>query len=267
MKQKFYVPRANYIVFELVKVKVDNYLTQDQEFEAELVDTIYLAVMPSQIRYGLTARDSMVQTQKDIYLTRFDFAPERCNIQGSFGDMPRQIAGTLMDGWSRLRQFQEQIVRLSKEVEYTYYTHNRQGEESKRVQNGAFIHTVNYYDFAFQKFGQININTWNISGNANLNTNFINYNCDFTIIGELMKTDKKDYLLDFLNNVYGEEGILNEAISEVNDFLGSAGVSDALSQVGASLGALSIAGDLVNGALGGLSGFQQAGTNVYKSIL
>ena len=205
MKQKFQVPRIDYVVFELIKIDSKKYkesIKENKEFIATQVDTVYLGVLPESFDYSLTGRDSIQQTYSDVFVNKFDFAPERCSIQGSFGDAERLIAGTYMNGWSRLEQFQEDIVR-----------------KSKRKLDGTAFYALNYYDFIWRRFGSVNISNWKVNGNSNNNSNLIRYNCDFVITGDLIKTSGTDKLLTMLNTIYGIGGRLDKAITSVNDLI------------------------------------------------
>ncbi len=197
MKQKFYPPRVPYIVFELVKIDLEDYLRGS--YKAIPVHTIYLAVTPSQFSYRLASRDAIMQTEGDVYVNKLDFQPEQCTISGNFGYEPRTIGGTYMTGWDRLRQFQDDIVKLSKKT-------NLPG-----IERDKYIFALNYYDFINQKFGSINIQTFVVRGNARENTMLPYYICDFIIIGDLEHTESQDLLLAQLQDLYGEEGLFASA--------------------------------------------------------
>src|SRR4030042_222834 len=112
MTNKIYLPRLNYIVFELVQINVD-WLENEDNYRAKQVETIYLATHPEQFRFQKIARDAIVQTDKTVFLQKFNYQPEKVRISGTFGDKPRLIAGTYMNGWSRLKQFEEIIIDKS----------------------------------------------------------------------------------------------------------------------------------------------------------
>ncbi len=225
MKNKVFIPRINYVAFELIKIDI-----KSQETEQE--DVIYLAVKPSQFEYRLQGRDAIAQTNTTVFITKFSLAPEHCRISGTFGNESQYIAGTYMDGWSRLKQFQEDVVKKSKDVSI--------GVSKK----GDYIYAINYYDFIFQKFGAINISNWQISGDAQSNTILPKYSCDFAIVGELIKTASKDYLLDMLQRVFGQDGMLKSTLDNVNNYLSV--IEPYLSAISLPLEGLGIAKDLFN---------------------
>lgn len=235
MRNKISIARIPYIVFELISINIEDY-AKSSGYVAEQIETVYLAVLPEQINYRLQSRDAISQTYEDVFQTKFAFAPERCRLSGTFGDKHRYIAGTLMDGWDRLKQFQEDIVKASKKAGMI---DNDAGLNTEPNKGGLYIHAVNYYDFIFQKFGTIDINTWQVSGNALVNTNLIRYDCEFSIIGDLILSDSKDPLLASLNALFGEEGsLLSEITDGINDILGSDTIYEITSTIGAVTGTM-----------------------------
>lgn len=199
MKNEIAVPSIPYIVFELVRINVDQYIS-DQSYKAEQINTIYLAVLPSQISYTLQSRDAIRQTDKKVFVNKFGLAPEKVTISGNFGREPRLVAGTYLDGWSRLKQFEKEVVRRSKETEIT--------------DNGAkYLYSLNYYDFTLHRFGNVNIQQFRVSGNANQNSLMPYYSCDFSIIGPLIDVESTDYLLQGLLGLFGENAILDDILT------------------------------------------------------
>lgn len=172
-------PRMEFIVFELLEIDIKKQQA-DSNYKPKVMKTIDLAVIPESLQYRLQSRDSVSQTEKDVYVQRFEMAPEKVTFSGTFGDDKRMVGIEWLDGWQRLQQFEQFIVRNSKK-----------SEEGK-------VYAVNYYDFLFQRFGAINIDSWALTANARNNTNLINYSLDFTIVGELITTTTK---LPILSNL------------------------------------------------------------------
>jgi hypothetical protein len=162
------LPRIHYIAFELVEVDIQQSLS-NRSYKATQITAIDLAVMPEQLIYKLQARDSITQTHSNIYKQGYDLQPERVHFSGTFGDDYRLVNNQYLDGWQRLKQFENEIVR-----------------RAKKHQDKNKIYCINYYDFVFQRFGSINIDSWTLSANARNNANLIQYTLDFTIIGEVI---------------------------------------------------------------------------------
>jgi len=188
-----------YIVFELLKIKIDDYV--DENYTAESINTLYLQTFPEQYDFRLRGRDAMTQTDSEVFINKYDYTPERISFNGTFGVANRGM----VSGYNRLKQFEKEIIRRSK----TASLPNGDGER--------FIYVVNFYGFEFGKFGNINVSTWNTRGNARENSDLIKYSFEFDIIGKLVKTNSKDPLLISLNGVFGEDGLIADALDYVNN--------------------------------------------------
>ena len=248
MKNKLAIPRTDYIVFELVKINADDYMKG--EYKAIQEETIYLAVLPQNFNYRLISRDSLKQTDSSVFVNKFGMAPERCTLSGHFGVRPRFIAGNYTGGWDRLKQFEDEIVRKSKLDELPDADGNR------------FIYALNYYDFIWQRFGSINIQTFTVTGNSRENTQLPRYSIDFVIIGDLIEAESKDLMLDYLVGLYGADGALSDVFGEINDLLATEALNSALQLVGVGLDALSSVQELVQEAMG----FSPDVSSAYKSV-
>lgn len=248
MRIRFALPQLNYIVFELVKIDVDSYLSNS--YTPTVDETIYLAVMPQQFQYRLMARDAITQTDKKIFLNRYDFQPERCSISGYFGIEPRIVAGNFAGGWARLEQFQNDIVKKSKQSEF---------QDNKQ----KYIYGLNYYDFWWHKFGNINIDQWSLRGNSKESTQLPRYNLDFIIMGDLLQAEGTDLLLQGLKAFVGGGGIADAAISEINKWINS---SDIAQYIGTGLEGVKTAAALVQGAQSFLGNYSKFSSGTYQTI-
>lgn len=242
MKNKVYIPQINYLVFELVRIDVDLYKSETASYRAEQVETIYLATLPTQFDYDKTGRDSITKTGDKTFVQKFSYMPIRGRISGTFGERPRIIAGTYLDGWARLRQFDETII-----------------DKSKDVSSGKYIYTLNYYDFIWQKFGEINIRGFKINGNAQQNAKLPNYSCDFEIVGDLVKVNSKDPILGWLNTTFGESSLASSITGVINT--GLEAIQPALTLVGVGVEMINTTVSLVSNAssyIQNTGGFGQA---------
>jgi hypothetical protein len=166
---KLKIPRMEFIVFELLEV--DKNKLSNSTYKPESVFAVDLAVLPENLQYRVQSRDAIVQTQSSVYVQRYDFTPERVTLSGTFGDDIRFIRNSWLDGWSRLKMFEDELVKRSK------------------TNSGNKYYVINYYDFQFQRFGVINIDSWSLSGNARDNTNLVRYQLDFTIVDGLYQAN------------------------------------------------------------------------------
>lgn len=251
MKNKFTIPQLNYLVFQLVKIKTDDYLKGS--YRAEEDEVVYFATMPTTFDYRLAARDAIAQTDSNVFLTRFDYSPERCTITGTFGDAPRLIAGSYMTGWARLKQFEESIIRKSKTV-----VTPPDGDTDR------YFYALNYFDFAWQRFGHINIQSFGVRGNAQENTQLVRYTCDFILIGDLIDVQSYDPLLIGLKGLFGQNGIADEAIGYINDILGSA--EPYLNIATLPFDTMNVAQELIAEATGFLTGYDNSNRQIYSRV-
>lgn len=247
MKQIFALPKLKYIVFELVKIGLEDYMNDN--FLATVEETIYLAVMPQQFQYRLMSRDAIAQTDSRVFLNRYEYQPERCNISGHFGIEPRSVAGTIMDGWTRLDQFEKEIIRRSKKSEIT--------SEGKP----PYIYALNYYDFWFHRFGNINIETWNLRADSRENTQLPRYNLDFIIVGDLIKAAGMDPMLWGLKNLAGSDGVLGDGLASVNSVLADA--EEYTSLIGAGVAGIQSVASIINGGIEFIQGMRNSG--IYRT--
>lgn len=192
------IPRIPYVVFELIKINIDAYIKED--YVAESVDTVYLHVMPEQYDFRLRSRDSITQTDEEIFINKVYYAPERISLSGTFGVKNRGM----MSGESRLALFEKQIIKLSKTA-------------SSPNDTERFIYAVNFYGFLWGKHGSINISSWTTRGNARENSELVKYSLEADLIGKLIKTNLKDPLLIMLNKFFGDDGIISNALDFVNN--------------------------------------------------
>ncbi len=187
------IPRISYIAFELVEVDMDA-LLKDKRYKANQVKAIDLAVLPEQLTYRLQSRDAITQTYSDVFVQRYEMQPERVRFSGTFGDDYRLVNNQYLDGWQRLKQFEEDIVR-------------RKGHK-----NPNKIYCINYYDFVFQRFGSINIDSWSLNADGRTNSNLINYTLEFTIVGEIIDVNTLDaFIKNLVSGVF-----FNVSISRFN---------------------------------------------------
>jgi len=214
MKLNFAIPILPYICFELVKVNIEDYAKQN--FVAISIDTIYLVTFPESFDSRLRSRDAITQTDSEVFLNKYDYTPQRISLSGTFGVKRRM----LMTGWDRLKQFEQQIIKRSKTASLP------DGDQER------FIYAVNYYNFLMGQFGNINVSSWATRGNARTNSDLINYNFEFDIIGKLVKTDSMDPILLTLNTMFGDDGLIAGALSYVNDGEIAGKITQALVSIG-----------------------------------
>jgi hypothetical protein len=249
LRNKILIPRVPYIVFQLARVDVNKYLN-DESYRAEEVETIYLAIKPEQIEYTKSSRDAITQTTDKVFVHKFPLAPERCRISGTFGYRPALIAGTYMDGYTRLKQFEEDLFEQSKALEFPNDT-------------DRYFYVVNYYDFLYQKFGAINFDSYKVRVNARDNSQLQLYSCEYILTGELINVLSRDPLLELLTKIFGEDGVLSGITEIVNGVFELA--EPYLSLAGTAQEAMKTSLTLSRSADSYISGYS-AGSKIYSSV-
>jgi len=252
MRNKLYLPRIPYVVFELVKIDIEK--SKEEGYKAEQIDTIYLAVTPEDYNCDTQGRNAVTQTTNKIFVDRHENRYKRITISGTFGDTPRLIGGTFMDGWNRLKQFEDRVIKMKLE---TYYDKEKAIQDD--IDKNKVILAVNCYDFLFQEFGVINLENFNIRSNARQNSKLIQYRFTYDIIGDLISTKETfsegDPLLYSLNTVLGPDAqkfiddSVNYALyyaSSVTKWLGMLDVIDAATYLVKSV--IDMANNYVTGA-------------------
>jgi hypothetical protein len=201
MKQQFYPPRLNYLVFELIKIDTAKYRTNPNDSSAfTQEDVIYLAVKPDSINYQIQKRNYVLQSLNSTFITKYSYQPERCSLGGVFGHERRYVYGSYMTGWERLRQFTDNIINKSNEID-----------------SGKSLYFINYYDFNFQKYSVIDINSWSLNGNASTHSIMPRYSLDFILLGELITPlTNKDSLLNMLVKMYLPGGQISNQLESLS---------------------------------------------------
>ena len=108
------------------------------------------------------------------------------------------------------------------------------------------MYGLNYYDFWFQRFGNVNIDTWDLNGNSKENTQMPRYSLDFIIIGDLIKAAGTDPMLVGLKNLAMPGGIFDAGLSSVNSVLAS--IEPVTQWVGAGVASMQAVGQTINSA-------------------
>jgi len=122
MKLSHLIPQLGYIVFELLEIDLEQ--AKLTGYVAKSITAINLAVLPEQLTYQLRSRDAIMQTQDNVYVQRYSYLPEQVRFTGTFGDDFRYVNGHRLDGWGRLKQFENEIIRTKESEGKKIYTIN-----------------------------------------------------------------------------------------------------------------------------------------------
>jgi len=214
MRNKIYIPKIPFVIFELVEVNFGEQRANQADYRANQIDTIYMAIKPTNYQFRTQGRSGISQTDENVFVDVYPNAPEKVTLSGTFGDLPKYVAGTFMDGYSRMRQFEERVIQKKLEIEASRRAEITEKEIADRIAEGKSFIVINYYDFLWNKFGSITLNDWSLNGNASQSSRMVNYSITFTITGELVPVtssgwtfgNSDDPLLQTLNKFVGLKG-------------------------------------------------------------
>lgn len=240
------------------------------------IKVVILAVQPSYVDYNYRGRSQIHQTQeRSGFVDKYGMLFTQVNMGGSFGVQPRRVGLSLKDGYTRLIEFRDEIVKKS----------NRVNDELDRQEgqtnifgntvdvNAKYVYALNFYDFINSEMFAIDISTFNIRLDAGYNTVLPTYKLGFQEIGDIIKVETKDGVLraqldtalviDFVQNVMDSASdlISNNSIFRTAEFGLTLG-EEVIGQVSNLKGVLSmyhsaITGkSILNSSISSPSGFQ-----------
>lgn len=214
--------RADAVVFQLLR---KNLAAKDAASRTwEEVKVVALAVKPTYIEYRYPNRAQVNQTsERGIFVDKFGMGMVHVEMAGTFGSKPRRTGLQMKDGYTRLIEFRDEIVRKSNRV-----NDELDQKEGKRLigkntvdANAKYVYAVNYYDFIYDEMFAINIEHFSIRPDATVNTMLPHYRLSFQEIGDTFKVESKDGLLRTLlktNEILDmTEQLASDAMSIITD--------------------------------------------------
>ena len=211
--------KGDYIIFQLLR---KNLVGIDEPARAwKEVKVVTLAVKPSYIDYNYRGRSQINQTQeRSGFVDKYGMLFTQVNMGGSFGLAPRRVGLSLKDGYTRLIEFRDEIVKKSNRVNDEI--DQKEGNNSlifgSTVDvNAKYVYVINFYDFINDEMFAIDISTFNIRLDTSFNTILPTYKLGFQEIGDIIKADTKDGLLQALLFVSSTiDTVQNELDAAVN---------------------------------------------------
>ncbi len=168
------------------------------------VKVVTLAVKPSFIDYNYRGRSQINQTQeRSGFVDKYGMLFTQVNMGGSFGVLPRRVGLSLKDGYTRLIEFRDEIVKKSnrvndaldqKELNAVAPT-NAYGQTLQADTNARYVYAINFYDFINDEMFAIDISNFNIRLDAAFNTVMPTYKLGFQEIGDIIQVATKDGVL------------------------------------------------------------------------
>jgi hypothetical protein len=188
--------KGNAIIFQLLR---KNLAGQDDVARSwKEIKVVTLAVQPSYIDYNYRGRSQINQTQeRKGFIDKYGMLFTQVNMGGSFGSKPRLIGLSLKDGYTRLIEFRDEIVRKSNRVDDEL--DQQEGQSSIFANtvniNAKYVYAINFYDFINDEMFAIDISSFNIRLDAGFNTVLPTYKLGFQEIGDTIKVETKDGVL------------------------------------------------------------------------
>jgi hypothetical protein len=197
--------KGNVLIFQLLRKNLAG-INEPARIWNE-VKVVTLAVQPSFIDYNYRGRSQINQTQeRSGFVDKYGMLFTQVNMGGSFGSKPRRVGLSLKDGYTRLIEFRDEIVRKSNRVNdeldlqemNTFAPTNAYGQKLQADINARYVYAINFYDFINDEMFAIDISNFNIRLDAGYNTVLPTYKLGFQEIGDTIKIDTKDGVLKAL---------------------------------------------------------------------
>lgn len=198
------LPRLPYIFLELISYTVDE---NGNITQPESADFLLMDVLPTKVSYKETAKKNIIQGIGDNnnVINKAGLAPIKIMLTGTFGQ--RQIARgglRVQDGFGRLKEFRE-LYRKSQSIPTN-------GMPEK-------LYLMNYYDFTMHYWFSIDMDTFDLEGDAQRNSKTPFYTCQMTSVGPLINVQAKDPMLRNLKYYVVAQNKADEWNSAMNTFL------------------------------------------------
>ena len=195
----FSTPQLDYIVFQLVLFDKDT-------GQATEVEVQPLVVLPSDVQYVYPSRVGIAQTGMSGFKDEGGLGLIKIILRGSFGHEVRRVGLSLMDGWTRLRNFRERIFKMS-------HTLNATGKRNE-------ILCLNFYDFVHDEQFAISLDNFTIVASTRHNR-LPKYTLPMTAIGKPIDTISYDPTLtallaatEVLNTIMDTANLLMNSLLE-----------------------------------------------------
>ncbi len=189
------------------------------------IKVVTLAVKPSFIDYNYRNRSQINQTQeRSGFVDKYGMLFTQVNMGGSFGIQPRRVGLSLKDGYTRLMEFRDEIVKKSnrvndeldqKEGTSQIFGGNNLGSDA----NAKYVYAVNFYDFINNEMFAIDITTFSIRLDSAFNTVLPTYKLGFQEIGDIIKVNTMDGVLRALLAVSSVMDTIENEINYASNYI------------------------------------------------
>lgn len=218
------LPSLPYLVFELLRYKVETQPSGETIRSAESIDTLLMDINPEIFDYAYSARQSYNSGEGDNNTRNIKGgnAPTKISIEGTFGQKARWRGIKLMNGFGRQKEF---IAMFKKSNSLTDVI------EDKLTDEFRYVYGLNYYDFNHHEWGAISLDTLRIKSNARAINGISSYTVSFTLFGDLITAVSKDPLIRNLRFAIEVQKKLDEANQEIENFLNNNAYASELNDI------------------------------------
>lgn len=234
------LPPLPYIVFELLRYKQED-IAEDNQLnkEPESLDVIIMDVLPTQITYGFSGKNgyNVGIGDDNVTVVRGGEAPRKISLQGTFGYRVIRRGLSELDGFGRLKQF-EKMFRKSQSLNGALL--------NEKPDAFRYIYGMNFYDFTHLHWEAVNLDTFNINKNAQLNTHLPSYTVNMTGIGGLINATPKDPLLRNLKIAIKVQEFLEQTNDDLDEFIANSPILSGVQEVLADIETLQFAMNAVS---------------------
>ena len=234
------LPPLPYIIFELLRYKQEDVVADNQlNKEPESLDVIIMDVLPTQINYSFAGKNgyNVGIGDDNVTVIRGGEAPRKISLQGTFGYRVIRRGLSELDGFGRLKQF-EKMFRKSQSL--------NDALTNEKPDAFNYIYGMNFYDFTHLHWEAVNLDSFTINKNAQINTHLPSYTISMTGIGKLINATPKDPLLRNLKIAIQVQEFLQQTDKDLDEFIDNSPILSGIEEVMADIETLQIAMNAVN---------------------
>lgn len=192
------IQKANAIIFQLVRTDLKK-ASGGTGRKWEEVQVVPLAVKPKDLTYNYGSRSAIMQTTpEEGFIDKYGQKLPQVTMSGTFGIQPRRAGTSFKDGYTRLLEFRDEIFKRSQQARPV------KGDSTMGLKYGAdddgtsYVYGVNFYDFIHDEQYSVNLDTFRIQADAQRNPFEPTYSLGFTCLGNPIKTESQDPMLQVL---------------------------------------------------------------------
>lgn len=220
------IPKLNYIVFELLRFPIQDGIgsVPIDNKKVEEVGIVVMDVLPEEISYSMTSRKAKNMDFGDfgLLIDRGGLGAEKISFSGTFGNRFINRGLKLQNGFGRFKEFRE-LFRKSQSVE--------DAKEKAVPGSSKYVYGLNFYDFTFHWWGSVDLENFQIKGNARNHAQLPYYSVQMEGVRKLINVKTKDPILRNLNMAIELQNKLDEFNTDIENFIDENGIASGINEV------------------------------------